>query len=287
MKQVTGTYGAPTGHWVGDGFPVRTLFSYARLGKQLSPFLLLDYAGPAHFSPSEKRRGVGEHPHRGFETVTIVYSGEVDHRDSAGNGGSIGPGDVQWMTAGAGLMHEEFHSPAFTRRGGELEMVQLWVNLPAKDKLTPPKYQSITRDMIPTMNLAQGATLRVIAGSYEGARGPASTFTDLNVFDLNMKSGTQLHLSLPEKHNAVVVVLRGKLTVGAEASPLDEAQFTLLSATEADVSISAEQDCALLVLSGLPIEEPIVGYGPFVMNTQEEIVKAYHDLETGQLGRLS
>lgn len=168
MKQITGVYTAPRPHWVGDGFPVRSLFSYQSHAQQLSPFLLLDYAGPHTFTPGNEKRGVGEHPHRGFETVTIVYSGEVEHRDSTGRGGVIGPGDVQWMTAGAGILHEEFHSDAFTRRGGELEMVQLWVNLPMKDKMTTPGYQSITHDVIPTVTLPDNAgVVRVIAGRYE------------------------------------------------------------------------------------------------------------------------
>lgn len=177
MKQITGVYTAPRPHWVGDGFPVRSLFSYQSHAQQLSPFLLLDYAGPHTFTPGNEKRGVGEHPHRGFETVTIVYSGEVEHRDSTGRGGVIGPGDVQWMTAGAGILHEEFHSDAFTRRGGELEMVQLWVNLPMKDKMTTPGYQSITHDVIPTVTLPDDAgVVRVIAGRYEETKGPGAHF---------------------------------------------------------------------------------------------------------------
>jgi quercetin 2,3-dioxygenase len=178
MKRVMAVHGSPAGHWVGDGFPVRSLFSYHTLGKELSPFLLLDYAGPAEFAPAERPRGVGEHPHRGFETVTIVYQGEVEHRDSAGNGGRIGPGDVQWMTAAAGLMHEEFHSRRFTREGGTMEMAQLWVNLPAKDKGSAPHYQPIVARDIPGVDLPDGAgRVRVIAGNYEGRRGPARTYT--------------------------------------------------------------------------------------------------------------
>ena len=167
MKQVLGVYRAPQPHWVGDGFPARTLFDYGKLGRQLSPFLLFDYAGPAHFEPAMQRRGVGAHPHRGFETVTLVYRGEVAHRDSTGEGGVIGPGDVQWMTAGAGILHEEYHSDAFARSGGELEMVQLWVNLPAREKATPPAYQAIGRDAIPVLPLPEDAgSVRVIAGEF-------------------------------------------------------------------------------------------------------------------------
>src|SRR6266850_811493 len=176
-------------HWVGDGFPVRTLFSYPNLGPVLSPFLLLDYAGPREFTPTDERRGVGEHPHRGFETVTIVYAGEVEHRDSSGGGGRIGPGDVQWMTAASGLVHEEFHGHDFARRGGMFEMVQLWVNLPAKDKMAPPRYQGILNGQIPTVALPNGqGTVRVIAGAFAGTTGPAKTFTPIHVWDLRLSS---------------------------------------------------------------------------------------------------
>jgi redox-sensitive bicupin YhaK (pirin superfamily) len=189
-KQILGTHRDSRGHWVGDGFPVRTLFSYDDLASRLSPFLMLDYAGPAHFPAAQQPRGVGEHPHRGFETVTIVYQGEVAHRDSAGNSGVIGPGDVQWMTAASGVLHDEFHSPAFTRRGGALEMVQLWVNLPARAKMSAPRYQAILAAKIPAVALADGAgTLRVIAGEYAGERGPAATFTRLNVWDVRVLAG--------------------------------------------------------------------------------------------------
>jgi quercetin 2,3-dioxygenase len=286
MKQLVGVYDAPAGHWVGDGFPVRTLFSYDRLGLKLSPFLLLDYAGPEQFTPSSQKRGVGEHPHRGFETVTIVYSGEVDHRDSAGNGGSIGPGDVQWMTAGSGLMHEEFHSPSFTQRGGKLEMAQLWVNLPAKQKMTPPRYQSILSRDIPVVELPEGAgSVRVIAGSLHGATGAAQTFTDLNVWDVTLKAGQRVELPLPEGHNGIIAMLRGRVELGGKV--MGDAQLALLSATGSGVALSSHTDATLLVLSGKPIEEPIVGYGPFVMNTQDEIISAFADLQSGQFGQLS
>jgi redox-sensitive bicupin YhaK (pirin superfamily) len=182
MKNILGIYSNPHGHWVGDGFPVRSLFTYDSLGSHISPFLLLDYAGPAQFEPTDTPRGVGQHPHRGFETVTIVYKGEVEHRDSTGNGGVIGPGDVQWMTAASGILHEEFHSREFTRTGGPFEMVQLWVNLPAKDKMAAPGYQGIQDKDIPQVALPDGAgSVRVIAGDYQGTRGPAHTFTPIDV----------------------------------------------------------------------------------------------------------
>jgi redox-sensitive bicupin YhaK (pirin superfamily) len=286
MKSVLGIYSAPASHWVGDGFPVRTLFSYDRMGKQLSPFLLLDFAGPSEFTPTRAPRGVGEHPHRGFETVTIVYSGEVDHRDSAGNGGSIGPGDVQWMTAGAGIMHEEFHSEGFTKRGGKLEMAQLWVNLPAKDKMTPPHYQTITNAMIPEVTLEDKAgRVRVIAGTCAGMRGPARTFTELNVWDVRLNSGATCLLDLPEGHNTILAVLQGQVQIGSGQN-LGDATLAVLSATGSGVWLRTMTDVTLLALSGQPIDEPIVGYGPFVMNTRTEIVAAFNDLETGRFGQL-
>jgi redox-sensitive bicupin YhaK (pirin superfamily) len=265
---------------------VRTLFSYSGMGKLLSPFLLLDYAGPAEFAPSDKRRGVGEHPHRGFETVTLVYSGEVSHRDSAGNGGTIGPGDVQWMTAGAGVMHEEFHSEAFTQRGGPLKMAQLWVNLPARDKMTAPRYQAITSTQIPVVPLGSGAgELRVIAGRFGDAQGPALTFTELNVWDVRAKKGADQMLPIPEGHNAVLAVLGGRLqTSGGE---LGDGDIAIFDASGEGVPCHALEDASVLVLSGRPIGEPIAGYGPFVMNTREEIVAAFEDLQSGRFASLN
>lgn len=229
MKQVTGVYTAPRPHWVGDGFPVRSMFSYQSHGEQLSPFLLLDYAAPHTFTPGSEKRGVGEHPHRGFETVTIVYSGEVEHRDSTGRGGVIGPGDVQWMTAGAGILHEEFHSPEFTLKGGELEMVQLWVNLPAKDKMTAPGYQGISSDVIPTVTLPDDAgTVRVIAGSYQDIKGPAHTFSPLNVWDMHLQRNHQVMLPQAEGWSTALVVLEGNISVNG-TTPVSEAQLVVLS----------------------------------------------------------
>jgi redox-sensitive bicupin YhaK (pirin superfamily) len=266
---------------------VRTLFSYDRLGKLLSPFLLLDYAGPAEFVPAAKPRGVGEHPHRGFETVTIVYSGEVAHRDSAGNGGVIGPGDVQWMTAGSGVMHEEFHSEAFTRSGGMLKMAQLWVNLPAHDKMTAPRYQSIAAADIPVVELPMGAgSLRVIAGRHAAALGPANTFTEINVWDLRLHAGASCELDVTEGHDAVVAGLGGDFSLGVDGQIMGDGDIAVLAAAGRGVTLRAHSDATLLVLSGRPIEEPIVGYGPFVMNTREEIVAAFEDLHAGRFGQL-
>ena len=214
MKKILGLHAAPRPHWVGDGFPVRSMFSYNDKGKNVSPFLLLDYAGPAKFEPADHPRGVGQHPHRGFETVTIVYSGEVEHRDSTGNGGVIGPGDVQWMTAASGILHEEFHSPAFTRSGGELEMVQLWVNLPARDKTAPAGYQGILNADIPVVALPDDAgSLRVIAGSFAGQAGPARTFTPMDVWDVRLNAGKAATFPIAAGRNSMLVVLRGTVLV--------------------------------------------------------------------------
>jgi quercetin 2,3-dioxygenase len=285
-KAVLGVYPSPKGHWVGDGFPVRSLFSYDNLGKHLSPFLLLDYAGPAQFSPAARPRGVGEHPHRGFETVTIVYQGEVAHRDSVGNSGLIGPGDVQWMTAASGILHEEFHSPAFTRDGGALEMAQLWVNLPAEHKMTAPQYQTLLDANIPRVDLAAGAgSVRVIAGHYQGRGGPATTFSPLNVWDVRLQAGHTTSLSVPEGHTAAVAVLRGSVMVNGSRRVAD-AELLVLDRAGDEVNIEAHANSTLLFLSGLPIPEPIVGYGPFVMNSREEIETAMRDFQSGKFGRM-
>ncbi|WP_309680998.1 pirin family protein [Polaromonas sp.] len=289
MKKVLGIYTSPRQHWVGNGFPVRSLFSYDTLGQHVSPFLLLDYAGPMQFAPAGtagERRGVGTHPHRGFETVTIVYQGEVAHQDSTGSGGVIGPGDVQWMTAASGILHEEFHSPAFTQQGGTLEMVQLWVNLPARDKLAAPRYQGIVDAQIPAVALPGGAgSVRVIAGDYAGKQGPAQTFTPINVWDVRLGQGQQAELSLPQGHTAAVVVLHGTLLVNGEV--VREAQMVLLERDGDGLVLEANSDAVLLVLSGEPIEEPIVGHGPFVMNTQAEIATAMADFNAGRFGQIS
>jgi len=285
MKKVLGVYGSPRPHWVGDGFPVRSLFSYDTLGEHISPFLLLDYAGPAEFKPSERARGVGEHPHRGFETVTIAYQGEVAHRDSTGRGGLIGPGDVQWMTAASGILHEEFHSPAYTRRGGPFEMVQLWVNLPARHKMSAPGYQAIQRDDIPAVSLPDDAgTVRVIAGDCDGQRGPARTFSPVNVWDVRLRRGGRATLDVPDGHTAAVVVLRGTVLVG-DREVVREAQVALLEREGRRVTLEANSDATLLFLGGEPLDEPIVGHGPFVMNTEDEIRQAYADFHAGRLGR--
>jgi redox-sensitive bicupin YhaK (pirin superfamily) len=286
MKKVIGVYSAPRGHWVGDGFPVRSLFSYDTTGKALSPFLLLDRAGPTDFGPTTERRGVGEHPHRGFETVTIVYQGEVAHKDSTGEGGTIGPGDVQWMTAAAGIVHEEFHSEAFARAGGTLDMVQLWVNLPAKDKMSKPGYQGILAKDIPSVPLGDGrGSVRVIAGEFDGHNGPARTYSPLNVLDLRLASGALLDVPVTEGWTAAVVVLSGAVVVNGTAHARD-ADLVILEQRGQDLAIEAHGDAHLLLLLGEPLDEPIAGSGPFVMNTPEEITQAFADFRRGRFGQI-
>ena len=282
MKSVQDIMRNNASHWVGDGFPVRSLFSYSGDTKAISPFLLFDYAGPWNFEPRDGApRGVGAHPHRGFETVTIVYDGEVTHRDSAGGGGTIKSGDVQWMTAGKGIIHEEFHSTGFSRTGGPFRMVQLWVNLPAKDKAAAPAYQAITRDMIPTVAL-DGGTARIIAGRFDDARGPARTFTPVNLWDVRLDADAEVVLPLPDGHNSMVAVLSGHATVDGRG--VSKAEIARLSTAGEGVTVTADGDTMLLVLSGEPIDEPVVGYGPFVMNSEAEIREAINDFNAGRFG---
>lgn len=287
MKNVIGVYDAPASHWVGNGFPVRSLFSYRDHGKLISPFLLLDYAGPMEFSPTDQSRGVGQHPHRGFETVTIVYQGEVAHRDSTGQGGVIGPGDVQWMTAGAGILHEEFHSESFTRSGGQLEMVQLWVNLPAKNKMIAPGYQAILNKDIPALALPDGSgAIRVIAGNYQGHKGPACTFTPMNVWDLRLNPRKTTELLLPDGWNTALIILQGTVSINGDTLG-KEAQAVVLDQGGNRILLEAQDNVTVLLLSGEPIDEPIVGQGPYVMNTQAEIDQAIVDFNSGHFGQLS
>lgn len=286
MKKILGVRDAPQPHWVGDGFPVRSLFSYDSADQNLSPFLLLDYAAPAQFTPAARPRGVGEHPHRGFETVTIVYQGELEHRDSTGSGGRIGPGDVQWMTAGAGILHEEFHSQEFMRAGGMLEMVQLWVNLPAKDKMSAPGYQTLLDQDIPSVELRDRAgRVRVIAGEFKDRRGPAHTFTPIDVWDVRLNQGRATELPVPEGRTLALIVLHGTVLVnGVEIAR--QAQMVVLDRAGTGVAIEANTDATVLLLSGEPIDEPVVGYGPFVMNTQAEIRQAINDFNSGRFGQM-
>ncbi|HET8692212.1 MAG TPA: pirin family protein [Steroidobacteraceae bacterium] len=288
MRQVVAVHDAAPPHWVGDGFPVRSVFSYDGLGRgALSPFLMLDYAAPRHFDPAPARRGVGVHPHRGFETVTLVYAGELEHRDSAGNGGRIGPGDVQWMTAASGILHEEFHSERFTREGGTMSMMQLWVNLPARAKLSKPRYQTILDETIPRVALGDAGTLRVVAGEYEGRKGPAETFTPMSVWDLRLAAGRSATLATPEGHTTAIVPMQGLARVN-DSHRAGPAQLVRFAREGGAFKIEAEGDGELtaLVLSGQPIGEPVVGYGPFVMNSEREIAEAFADFQSGRFGRM-
>lgn len=282
MKQLHRIARTNESHWVGDGFPVRTLFSYNTPDAEVSPFLMLDYAGPAEFPPASTPKGVGMHPHRGFETVTILYQGEVEHHDTAGHGGLIGPGDVQWMTAAKGLLHEEMHSAAFTRQGGTFEAVQLWVNLPAKFKMIAPHYQSITYGRIPAVKLdEQGSVVRIIAGYYQGVKGPANTYTPINLWDLRLLAGQTVELNFPEDYTTLLFALKGSVTINNSAT-LNDTEIAFFERLGTTISLTALKDATLLVMNGEPIDEPIAGYGPFVMNTQEEIRQAIEDFNSGR-----
>jgi redox-sensitive bicupin YhaK (pirin superfamily) len=275
----------PPAHWVGDGFLVRPLFADLAFQNDVSPFLMLDYAAPVEFPASKTPPGVGPHPHKGFETVTIVYDGEVEHRDSAGNTGKIGRGDVQWMTAGAGLLHEEFHSREAALRGGVVSMAQLWVNLPKRDKNAPPRYQTILDGTIPRVALPDGAgELRVIAGRFGSAEGPADTFSPVEVWDIRLTEGAQIVLPLPEGHSAILPVLDGFVEV--DGRNVDPSQTALFDRAGDTITVTAKSDAKLLLLAGQPLDEPIAHYGPFVMNTQEEIRQAIEDFRRGKMGDL-
>lgn len=284
-KTIRTVIAPPAFHWVGDGFKVKSMFGGLSFTADISPFLMMDYGGLVTFPPTDKKLGVGQHPHRGFETVTIVYDGEVEHGDSVGNRGTIGPGEVQWMTAAAGIVHEEFHGRDFAARGGAFEMVQLWVNLPAKDKMAPPRYQALTRDMISEVALPGGGTARLIAGDLEQSKGAALTFTAMNVWDVRLPAGTSHELKVPEGHGGGVLVLRGTVHVaGTEIGP---ERFAVISREGEGITLTATTDATVLLLSGTPIDEPIVAHGPFVMNTQEEIRTAFEDYRAGRMGRVS
>jgi redox-sensitive bicupin YhaK (pirin superfamily) len=272
-------------HWVGNGFPVRSVFSYNESANELSPFLLLDYAAPREFSPGNEKRGVGAHPHKGFETVTIAFQGELEHRDSSGGGGIIGAGDVQWMTAGRGIVHEEFHSREFTRRGGTLQMVQLWVNLRARDKAAKPGYQTLLKQAIPTVPLDGAGSVRIISGEYGGTKGPAKTFTRINLWDVNLRAGGAAELPLPAGDTAALLVLSGEVLINGEKAAT-EGDLAVFSRAGEGIQIAGKSDAVLLVLSGEPINEPVVGHGPFVMNSRAEIQQAFEDYQLGRMGEL-
>ncbi|QIM62639.1 quercetin 2,3-dioxygenase [Pasteurellaceae bacterium Orientalotternb1] len=288
MKKVANVHDAPQKHWVGNGFHVQSMFTYNDTDKNLDPFLMMDYNPPRYFDGGRKSdfRGVGEHPHRGFETVTIAYQGEVAHADSYGGGGIIGTGDVQWMTAGSGIMHEEFHSERFSKDGGMFEMVQLWVNLPAKDKMTTPKYQAIKSADIPVVELADNAGIaRIIAGELAATSGAASTFSPINIWDVKMNEGKTHTFIVPESHNLIVLVLDGTVQFNAK-EVARRGELVTFEKGGADVQIESNNKANLLILTGEPLNEPVVGYGPFVMNSETEIVQAIRDVQSGKFGQI-
>jgi len=273
-------------HVVGDGFHVRNLLPSNDLDRELSPFIMLDYAGPTVYPATDTPRGVGEHPHRGFETVTVVYQGMLAHRDSAGNSGVIGPGDVQWMTAASGVVHEERHEREWAKRGGTLQAIQLWVNLPKAFKMSPPGYQTILNDHIPVLQLEAGAgSLRVIAGSVRGVRGPAKTFTPVELYDLWLRAGRSMPLQIPKDFNVGLFVLSGRASLEG-THRLTEAELAVFVSNGEPVVITAEEDVTILVMAGEAIHEPVARYGPFVMNTKAELVQAVSDYQAGKMGHL-
>jgi redox-sensitive bicupin YhaK (pirin superfamily) len=284
-RTVDSVHRSTTFHWVGNGFYVSTYFPSAGLPPEAtSPFVLMDYGPPKEFAPLARgQRGVGWHPHRGFETVTLAWEGAVAHRDNAGHAGIIGPGDVQWMTAGGGIFHEEYHEQGFTHRGGSMHMMQLWVNLPRKDKMAPPGYQPITAAQIPRIELPDGAgAVRVIAGTYGDARGPAQTFTPMSMLDVSLTAGGRLPVEFPRSHNAMAVVAKGRVRAGAETAAAGE---LLVFAHDGErLELTAVEDSHVVILAGEPIDEPVVQYGPFVMNSVDEIRQAVTDVNQGRFG---
>jgi len=286
MKKLLRIHQSSGMHWVGNGFPVRSVFDYNGLGRELSPFLLLDYAAPYQFPPGNEKRGVGGHPHKGFETVTIAYQGEIEHRDSSGGGGKIGAGDVQWMTAGNGIVHEEFHSQDFTRKGGTFQMAQLWVNLRAKDKSAKAGYQTLLKAQIPNITLPQEAgTVRVIAGDYNGRKGAAKTFSPINLWDVNLRAGKSAELPLPDGHTTTFLVLSGEVQVDGERDA-GEGDLAIFARAGDGITVKAKTDAKLLVMGGEPFDEPVVGHGPFVMNSRAEIQQAFEEYQLGRMGEI-
>jgi quercetin 2,3-dioxygenase len=286
-RKIEGVYGAPPVHWVGDGFRVMGYFSaIPDLERKLSPFLLLDYGAPHQYPPTTNtRRGVGPHPHRGFETVTIAFQGSVAHHDSTGSGGVIGPGDVQWMTAGSGILHREYHAEAFARQGGPMQMAQLWVNLPKAHKMDTPRYQAIEAAQMGQVELpGEAGVVRVIAGAYRGVKGPASTYTPINLFDVRLNRMGRADFSFPSEENAALLVMKGEVTING--TPARTNDFVLFRNEGEQIAVEAGSEAQLLLLEGEPIREPVVAYGPFVMNTKQEIQQAITDFNRGKFGHL-
>ena len=286
LRSVDGVHDSTSFHWVGDGFFVSTYFPSRKLPpERVSPFVLMDYCPGKDFAPDARgKRGVGWHPHRGFETVTLAWEGAVAHRDNAGHAGIIGAGDVQWMTAGAGIFHEEYHEEAFTRRGGRMHMMQLWVNLPRASKAAAPGYQPLTKADIPTVTRTDGGRVRVIAGNYDDARGPARTFSPITMLDAELPSGARLPAAIPASYNAMAVVARGRVRAGDRSATAG--QLVLFANDAPRLELVAEEDTHVILLSGEPLNEPVVAYGPFVMNTMEEIREAIADVNRGGFGQI-
>lgn len=285
MKNVEIIAKPQAAHFVGDGFRVHNLIPSIASASRMSPFILLDYNSTYHFPPSEIPKGVGVHPHRGFETVTIAYKGRVEHGDSSGGGGVIKEGDVQWMTAASGILHKEFHETEWSKMGGNFQMVQLWVNLPAKDKMSTPKYQAIANSEQVKVKLDQGE-VEVIAGEFQGNKGPASTFTPMHVMNAKLEAGGKASFSFPAYYNTAMIVIEGNVLInGQDKAPTDH--FVLFGNEGEDFNIQALDQAVVLIMSGEPILEPIVSHGPFVMNTREEINQAFEDFQTGKFGYLA
>lgn len=286
-RTIEKVFNPPAPHWVGNAFRVHNFFPSGSITNKyrMSPFFLLDYGARVEFPPSNDPRGVGSHPHRGFETVTIAYKGKVAHHDSFGNSGVIGEGDVQWMTAASGILHKEYHEEEWSRGGGEFQMVQLWVNLPAKDKMSTPKYQAIEQMDFGKFELPGGdGAIEVIAGNYKGTEGAASTFTPIEMYNARLKKGSLADFTLPENYNTAMLVIEGKIFIEDQLVETD--QFVLFENKGTDIRIKAESDAIVLVLSGEPIEENLLSYGPFVMNSRDEILQAYDDFNQGKFGYL-
>jgi redox-sensitive bicupin YhaK (pirin superfamily) len=274
-------------HWVGDGFYVSSIFSmHSEENKHISPFLLLDHAAPTYFPPTDKKLGVGEHPHRGFETVTMAIKGEVEHRDSSGGGGKISTGGVQWMTAGSGIVHDEFHSRDFAKKGGEFEMVQLWVNLPAKYKMTRPRYQSLNKKDFPIVRLQDGTTkVKIIAGNFGGSSSPTETFTKINIYEVEGHQNSEVKLNFDDGTNTLILQLAGNSIIGDQH--LEKGYLGIFSRSGVSINLKTTEDSKILILNGEPIEEPLEAYGPFVMNTREELKDAFRDFQEGKMGSLA
>ena len=287
FRQIEKILNPPPYHWVGDGFKVHTFFPSHEIEKsRMSPFFLLDYNAKTIFPPSDIPKGVGPHPHRGFETVTIAYEGSVAHHDSNGNSGVINKGDVQWLTAGSGILHKEYHEKDFSKKGGLFQMVQLWINLPAKYKMIEPKYQALLHENMGKFELTKNeGIINVIAGDFMGVKGPAKTFSPINIYDMRLKKNAKLTLDIKENYNTGLLIIDGEVEIN-ESMIANTDQFILLDSSGSTIDLSANKDSVILSLSGAPLNEPIFQYGPFLMNTKSEIVQAIDDFNNGKFGQL-